>query len=126
MNPRPLISSPIPCITMTLAYLYFVKIGGPRWMKDRPPFGLRNIMIAYNFAMVIVSGYMFIEMGRLIDWGLYCLKCQTVDKSPTVRAQQFLDLGYLFYLSKYIEFADTVSFRGESNVVKRRSLSSRN
>ena len=109
MNDRPLIASPIPCLTMTLAYLYFVKIAGPKWMKDKQAFGLRKLMIFYNFAMVILSGYMFIEMGKKLDWGLYCLKCQKVDRSLTPNAQRFLDLGYYFYLSKYLEFADTVS-----------------
>lgn len=59
----PLMSSPFPTLTMTAGYLYFVKIAGPRWMKDRQPFDLRNFMIIYNFALVLASGIMFIEVS---------------------------------------------------------------
>lgn len=58
MNGRPLIASPMPTITLTIAYLYFVKIAGPKWMKDRPAYSLRKFMIIYNFAMVAISTYM--------------------------------------------------------------------
>ena len=33
-------------------------------MKDRPAFQLKRIMIVYNFALVMLSIYMFIEVGR--------------------------------------------------------------
>jgi hypothetical protein len=52
--------SPMPTITLTVAYLYFVKSLGPRLMKDRPPMDLRTAMILYNFTMVAVSVYMFV------------------------------------------------------------------
>ena len=48
-------------------------------------------------------------MGRVLDWGRYCLKCQKVDYSTSERAKKFMDLGYYFFLSKFFEFADTVS-----------------
>lgn len=48
-------------------------------------------------------------MGRLLNWGAYCLECQKIDYSNTERAKRFLDLGYYFYLSKFLEFIDTVS-----------------
>lgn len=43
-----LMSGPVPIITILLFYLYFVLKFGPNWMKNRKPFDLKNIMIAYN------------------------------------------------------------------------------
>lgn len=60
VNDWPLMGSPMPTITLTVAYLYFVKSLGPRLMKDRRPMDLRNSMIIYNFSMVAISVYMFV------------------------------------------------------------------
>lgn len=109
MNSMPLMASPLPCILLTLAYLYFVKVAGPKLMKNRAPFELRNLMIIYNLIMVIISTYLFVEMGRTIDWGRYYLKCQKLDLSNSVMAQRSRYLAYYFYLTKYLEFFDTVS-----------------
>lgn len=57
-------SSPMPTVTLTVAYLYFVKYLGPRLMKNRPAMELRVPMLAYNFAMVVCSTYMFVEVRR--------------------------------------------------------------
>lgn len=57
-------ASPFPTITLTGLYLYFVKIAGPQWMKDKQPYDLRIFMIIYNFSLVIASGTMFIEVSN--------------------------------------------------------------
>uniref|UniRef100_T1KHB3 Elongation of very long chain fatty acids protein n=2 Tax=Tetranychus urticae TaxID=32264 RepID=T1KHB3_TETUR len=106
----PLMSSPFPTLTMTAGYLYFVKIAGPRWMKDRQPFDLRNFMIIYNFALVLASGIMFIEMGRLIEWGKYSFHCQSVDYSNDPIPMRMCIVGWYFLVSKHIEFIDTIIF----------------
>ncbi|RWS27169.1 elongation of very long chain fatty acids protein-like protein [Leptotrombidium deliense] len=95
---------------MTAAYLYFVKIYGPKWMQNRPAFDLRNIMIAYNFTMVVVSGLMFIEMANLIQWGRYTFRCQKVDTSTGDVPMRMCRVGWLFLVTKYVEFIDTVFF----------------
>lgn len=64
LNDWPLMASPMPTITLTVAYLYFVKKLGPRLMKNRPAFDLRLLMIIYNFTMVILSTYMFVEVNN--------------------------------------------------------------
>ncbi|RWS12775.1 elongation of very long chain fatty acids protein-like protein [Dinothrombium tinctorium] len=103
-------SSPMPTILMTAAYLYFVKILGPKLMQNRPPFELRKVMIVYNFTMVITSLVMFIEMGRLIEWGRYTFRCQKVDYSEAEIPMRMCRIGWYFLVTKYIEFADTVFF----------------
>ncbi len=48
----PLMSSPLPTVAICAAYFYVVKFLGPRLMKDRKPFDLRNTIIAYNLFQV--------------------------------------------------------------------------
>lgn len=55
-------SSPLPTLIITASYLYFVKVLGPRYMETRKPFDLRYLMVIYNFALVITSVWMFVEV----------------------------------------------------------------
>lgn len=66
-----MMSSPWPSLLLTAFYIYFVKYGGPQFMEKRKPFELRNVLFCYNFAMVILSGYTFIEVSekKKVNWG---------------------------------------------------------
>ena len=46
----------------TLVYLFVVLYAGPRYMKDRPAFNLRKLVVVYNVAMVVCSVYIFYEV----------------------------------------------------------------
>ena len=48
-----------------LVYLYIVFYGGPEFMKNRKPFEFRKILFVYNMALVLLSGYMFYEVGSI-------------------------------------------------------------
>lgn len=63
-NHWPLISSPVPGLTILAAYLYFVTSWGPRYMANRKPFRLENILIGYNLIQVAVSTYLFYEVKK--------------------------------------------------------------
>ena len=56
-----LMSSPLPSALICLGYLVVVCIG-PAWMKNRPAYNIRHLLIVYNFAMVALSGYLFYEV----------------------------------------------------------------
>ena len=76
MNVRPLVASPMPTIILTVAYLYFVKIAGPRWMKHKPAYSLRKLMIIYNFLMVAVSTYLLVHLDLIFFiYEVTSLKC---------------------------------------------------
>ncbi|RWS12778.1 elongation of very long chain fatty acids protein-like protein [Dinothrombium tinctorium] len=104
------VASPMPTLLMTAAYLYFVKILGPKLMQNRPAFDLRKLMIVYNLTMIITSLLMFIEMGNLIGWGKYTFHCQKVDYSDAEIPLRMCNIGWYFLLTKYIEFTDTIFF----------------
>lgn len=48
-----------------VTYLYFCLYAGPRYMKNRKPFELKNTLIAYNLVQVLVSVYLVYEVGTL-------------------------------------------------------------
>uniref|UniRef100_A0A8C5MN51 Elongation of very long chain fatty acids protein n=1 Tax=Leptobrachium leishanense TaxID=445787 RepID=A0A8C5MN51_9ANUR len=105
----PLMSSPILQTVVIGAYIYFVTSFGPRFMENRKPYELKEIMALYNFFMVAFSFYMcyeFLMSGWATD---YSFRCDVVDyKSP--QGLRMAWTCWLFYFSKFIELLDTVFF----------------
>jgi len=54
-----------------ILYLVFVVVV-PRIMENRPPMDLKPLIIAYNFILVGISGYMCLEVR--LTWGVYLIK----------------------------------------------------
>lgn len=76
-----LVSSPGPTLTIVATYVYFCISVGPRYMKDRKPYDLKNTMIVYNFIQVLLSVYVMYE-GLMAGWLYeYNFICQPVDYS---------------------------------------------
>ena len=61
----PLMSSPLPTITLVALYLLFVLVG-PQVMKHRQPLNVKVPMMIYNFCMVLFSYYMFHEVRNKV------------------------------------------------------------
>jgi len=57
-----LMSSPWSSLIICILYVILVEWALPRVMHNRPPMEFRRLMTAYNFAMVLLSGYIFIEV----------------------------------------------------------------
>ena len=80
LKPYPLMSSgPWSTFALVALYLYVVKIFGPNYMRDRKPYNLKAVMVVYNFLMVAVSGWMFLEGCFMTNFGLDLWTCQYVD-----------------------------------------------
>lgn len=62
-KPWLLSSSPGPLFTILGTYLYFCLYAGPKYMKDRKPFELKNTLIVYNIVQVILSVVLVIEVS---------------------------------------------------------------
>lgn len=105
-----LFDTPLATLAMVLIYLSFVVVAGPLWMANRKPFQIKNTLVAYNAAQVLLSSYMFYEHLAAGWWGDYSLSCQPVDYSDSDKAQRMLHLCWVYYFSKLSEFADTVFF----------------
>ncbi|RWS00847.1 elongation of very long chain fatty acids protein-like isoform X2, partial [Dinothrombium tinctorium] len=96
---------------LLLTYYYFIKIFGPKLMKNRKPFDLRWLMIIYNFSMVILSAWMFTQGCQLLNYGLDAWECQVIDYTLTTsQTMQLIQIGWIFFISKLIELLDTIFF----------------
>ncbi|XP_043282339.1 elongation of very long chain fatty acids protein AAEL008004-like isoform X1 [Venturia canescens] len=106
-----LISSPFPTLFICLAYVYVVKVLGPKLMENRKPFQLREVLIAYNLFQVMFSAWIFWELA-MSGWitGDYSLKCQPIDKSNGRQAMRMAHACWWYYFSKFTEFFDTIFF----------------
>lgn len=104
-----LMDSAWPGSFMVLAYLVIVWVG-PKLMEKRQPFQLREVLIVYNFAMVLLSLYMVVQFGRGGWLNGYTLGCQLVDYSNSPKAMIMLKVCWWFYFSKFIEMWDTFFF----------------
>lgn len=101
--------SPWPTLTICLSYAYLVKVLGPSLMKNREPMQLRWIMVGYNFFMVAISLVIFLLLGFYGWFGHYNWKCQPVDYTESSEAILMTHLSWWYYISKFVEFVDTVS-----------------
>ena len=62
----PMVATPWPTISLVAVYLFIVK-QGPKVMENRKPFDLKWVLIIYNFALVLLSGYMVYEVRTMLD-----------------------------------------------------------
>ncbi|XP_043919747.1 elongation of very long chain fatty acids protein 7 isoform X1 [Protopterus annectens] len=105
-----LMSSPLPQTIVIGAYLYFVVSLGPKLMENRKPFDLKQIMVVYNFGIVIFSVYMAYEF-LMSGWATgYSYRCDLVDYSRSPQALRMAWTCWLYYFSKFIELLDTIFF----------------
>ncbi|KAH6937211.1 hypothetical protein HPB50_025996 [Hyalomma asiaticum] len=68
-------------ITLFVAYVYIVKIGGPRFMKGRKPYdGIKPLIVVYNAAMVLLNCYFVVAfLSKSYLGGGYNLLCQGIN-----------------------------------------------
>lgn len=106
-----LIGSPMPGLTVLAAYLYFVTTWGPRYMKHRKPYELKNTLIIYNFLQVLVSIYLVYEaLDGLWLRPDFSFRCQPVDFNNTPQSMREAKGVYTYFIAKMTELLDTVFF----------------
>lgn len=109
-NHWPLISSPVPGLTIIASYLFFVLNFGPKYMANRKPFQMQRLLVVYNFVQVLVSIWLFVE-GLDGAWlRHYSWRCQPVDWSDSPAAMRVARGCYVYFLAKISELLDTVFF----------------
>ncbi|CAG2162646.1 unnamed protein product [Oppiella nova] len=94
----PLLGSPVPILAIILSYIYFVKVLGPAWMRDKKPFRIEGLIVIYNLG------------GQMTYFGKYSLICEPIDYSGSAESMRLVQLGWWLLLLKIVEFADTVFF----------------
>ena len=53
---------PIPFAMILISYVLMIK-WGPKFMEDRRPFDLKNVMMIYNLIQVILNTYVGIDVS---------------------------------------------------------------
>ncbi|RWS05050.1 elongation of very long chain fatty acids protein-like protein [Dinothrombium tinctorium] len=96
---------------MISAYLYCVKIVGPQFMRNRKAYDMRNFILLYNISLIIINGWFFTTGCWVTNFGIDSWKCEVVDR----RSRRFIDLykiklGWLFFMTKFVDFFDTFFF----------------
>jgi len=68
-----LMSSPLPTLIICFVYVMTVALWGPAYMKNRPAFQFRNVLIVYNFLQVLLSAWIFYGVKKFFFTKLFVL-----------------------------------------------------
>lgn len=110
-NDWPLLGSPIPGLLILASYLFFVLYAGPRYMTNRKPYNLNNILVVYNAIQVYVSVWIVWEALDAAWLKKYsCFRCEPVDWSVNPESLRIAKGFYFYFLAKISELLDTVFF----------------
>lgn len=106
-----LMQTPVTTLFLSMVFIFFVTVLGPRMMRGRPPMkGLKKLMIAYNVAQIIMSTWVF-YMSSMGGWMTsYSWFCQLCDYSNSPEALMMLASAYWYYIAKFVDFIDTIFF----------------
>lgn len=61
---------------ITLGYLFFIFVAGPHYMKNRPPYKLRILILFYNFIQILANIWLVKEHiigGWMTKYGFRCV-----------------------------------------------------
>ncbi|KAH7968514.1 elongation of very long chain fatty acids protein 7 [Rhipicephalus sanguineus] len=106
----PLTGNPLPLLIITAAYVYFVKVAGPRWMSHRKPFDLKACILVYNLSATLLSAFFGCRFVKLAYWDLGHAFLQDLDTIDSPASRDILRLSWWLYMFKLCELADTVFF----------------
>lgn len=104
------VGNPVPIAILTVLYVYFVKVGGPRWMRNRKPFELQPWILVYNFLASALSLFFLCLFFKYayVDNGYRLL--HDIDLSDRTATIKIVHLSWWFYMFKLVELVDTVFF----------------
>ncbi|GBG25336.1 Elongation of very long chain fatty acids protein 5 [Hondaea fermentalgiana] len=105
---KPLISTE-EMMALIVGYLAFV-VFGSGFMKVfvEKPFELKYLKLAHNIFLTGLSMYMATECARQAYLGGYKLFGNPMEKGNEAHAPGMANIIYIFYVSKFLEFLDTV------------------
>lgn len=108
----PVVMNPLFVFPLTIFYVYFVKVLGPRWMRNREPFQIINIVRVYNLAMVLLNArFCYIVIYHAYyPRKRYSLWCQGVTGKMDDELAYYYKTGWWYVAVRYADFLDTVFF----------------
>lgn len=120
----PLMSSPWPTIFIVAFYLFSVKYLLPKLMKNRKPYKLKKTLIYYNAIQILMSVCALEEAFAVGFFTKHSWRCEPIDTSSSPITKRLVAGMWLWYVSKFIEFLDTIFFvmRKKDNQVSKLHL----
>lgn len=106
----PLTGSPLPVAMITAAYVYFVKVGGPRWMSRRKPYDLRSFILVYNLLAALFTAFFVARFAKLAYWDRGYTFLMDLDVSDEPASLEIVRLSWWLYLFKLCELSSTVFY----------------
>lgn len=103
-------SSPWPVLALCGLYYYIIRIAGPAFMKNREPYDIQKVMIAYNFFQTFFSLWIFSKATYFWMSGRYNWLCQPVDYTGSVDGYLAADMTWWYFFSKFIDYFDSFFF----------------
>ena len=104
------ISTPWSALGLVCLYLMVVMVG-PQVMKSREAFKINKLLVAFNFGLVLLSLYMFLEyILSVSSIPGFSFWCQGVDPGSHPSILRHARVSWLFFFSKFVEFFDTIFF----------------
>lgn len=99
-------------IYATLVYLYLIKWLLPKVMRRyESALELNWLIRAYNLMMVLSNMYVFYHGAYLLEWGSKCFGCEIINhKDYSAQAMELLHYGWMFLLSRLVEWLETIFF----------------
>ncbi|CAG0892981.1 unnamed protein product [Cyprideis torosa] len=104
-----MMGSPWPTVTACLTYTLIMKFVGPKLMENRPAYDLKKFMILYNIFQIFFN--LYILLLGVDHWMFhYSYRCQPIDYSMNPAALRMARCCYWFYISKFLDWFDTLFF----------------
>lgn len=101
----PLMSSPIYVVIITALYLLFCIQVGPSLMKNRKPYELEKVMIAYNIIQMVMNLYLLRRalFDVVLSPNFNFILTKDVDESD-----ELMIYVYYYFLNKLVDLMDTI------------------
>lgn len=101
-----------PLLGLLFSYAAFVLFIGPRYMKNRKPYSLKSVLLAYNLTMSLLNAFFFYRV-IFVDYNYGMDMFNVVfpsfeDTSPAVMSK--IHLGHMYLFSKLVDLLDTIFF----------------
>jgi len=103
-----MMSSPWASLIICVLYVIAVEWALPRFMQDRKPLEFRPLIVVYNFAMVLLSGYIFLEVCK--QQFLAVLDFTEMISSVVTVSKCFLSVGFGRFCRKNLGFRFGLGF----------------
>lgn len=91
-------------------YLLFVKVIGPRFMRNREPYDLKNALFYFNLFHILGNGLCSVP-ALVITRGTYdCWSSRRTGDPSNPAHRLLLYLSFVYFCAKFLDLFDTVFF----------------